>query len=259
MAYYTRDMHRALAVVAACAIGCSALTSLDGIFDDGTGAPDDVLDGAPIFPIDDGSVPDPCGAAGQKCCKMPDCNAGLECDSVDKCSPIVCGGRGQACCGGSACNAGLDCQSDKTCGPAPMPVSCGNAGESCCTGNACVAGLVCANGSCVACGGESQPCCGDTCAGGLVCAGGNCVKCGALGQPCCIGGRCPDATGVWCSPVGCTPDCYLRCCDGTLQTVHVTTEGDCRNAYAACADHGKTLRIQWNGTYIYERATACPK
>jgi hypothetical protein len=40
--------------------------------------------------------------------------------------------------------------------------------------------------------------------------------------------------------------------------VHVTNEADCRNAYGVCSAHGKTLRIQWNGAYIYERTTACP-
>ncbi|MGZ3448514.1 MAG: hypothetical protein ACXVEF_02890 [Polyangiales bacterium] len=241
-------------------LGCSAFTSLDGIFEEGgdaTLANDTGEEGAGglIFPVEDGAPPPPCGAEDEACCDKTPCNAGLECTTETKCAkPPPCGGDGQPCCGGSACNTGLECKADKTCGSAPMAPPCGNSGQTCCEGGACVDGLACSGGNCVPCGGAGQPCCGGTCLGGLVC-NGTCVPCGAIGQPCCIGGAC---SGSWCSPGGCTPICYLRCCDGSLQAVHTTTSADCRNAFDACAAHGKTLRIQWNGTYIYVRATACP-
>jgi hypothetical protein len=249
---------------ACCLVGCSAITSLDGIFEEGDATPDASAgetdpedgDGGLVFPVEDAEPPPPCGAEEQPCCDKTPCNAGLECTSSKCAKPPPCGAEGQACCGGSACNSGLECRaSDKICVTAAAPPPCGNSGQACCMGGACVGGLACNGTTCVPCGGSGQPCCGGTCGGGLVCNGTSCVPCGAVGQPCCIGSLC---SGGWCSPVGCSPICYLRCCDNSLQAVHVTTEADCRNAYGVCADRGKTLRIQWNGVYIYERTTACP-
>lgn len=125
-------------------------------------------------------------------------------------------------------------------------------------GGACVAGLACNGSACVPCGASGQPCCGGTCSSGLACNGPSCVPCGGNGQPCCIGAGCSSPNGSWCGPAGCTPLCYLRCCDGSLQVAKVTSETDCRNAYPLCADKGKVLRIQYDGTYIYVRSTACP-
>lgn len=252
---------RAILLLTIATLGCTATTSLDGIFsepgpDVGSDAPDvsfaDVTesDGL-IFPTEDAGPP--CGAKSEACCEGT-CNAGLTCTS-DKCADApACGADGTPCCGGSACNAGLECQMG-TCKPGAA-AKCGGSGEICCAGGACVSGLVCNGSSCVACGGAAQACCGGgACAGGLVCSGGSCVGCGGSRQPCCLGGICGG--GLWCGAGACQPLCYLRCCDGSLQTTRVLTQADCRNSYAVCADRGKVLRIQYEGAYIYVRETPC--
>lgn len=250
-------------VIALCvaSAGCSLTTSLDGVFADPPG--DATVDSTPIpfdagendgliFPTDD--APPPCGSKAQMCCAGK-CNAGLVCISDSLCgTPPPCGADGEPCCGGSACNAGLECQTG-TCKPGTPP-KCGASGEMCCTGGACVGGLVCSGTSCVACGASGQPCCGGaSCGGGLVCSAGKCVSCGNSRQPCCLGSICVG--GLWCGSGACQPLCYLRCCDGSLQTTKVYSEAECRNSYPVCADRGKTLRIQYEGRYIYTRDTPC--
>jgi len=245
-----------VALFVACG-GCSLTTSLDGVFGDPVDAttesfPDIGEGDGLIFPVDD-TAPPPCGAKTEPCCEGK-CNAGLAC-VAGKCGDAPpCGASGQPCCGGSACNSGLACQSGKC--AAGTPVACGGSGQSCCAGGACVSGLACNGMTCVACGGGGQTCCGGgACAGGLVCSGGACVACGGSRQPCCLGGICGG--GLWCGSGACQPLCYLRCCDGTLQTTKVLTEAECRNSYGVCADRGKTLRIQYEGRYIFVRDTAC--
>jgi hypothetical protein len=241
--------------------GCSLTTSLDGVFaepgdatvETGSIAFDAGENDGLIFPTED-TAPPPCGAKAQMCCEGK-CNAGLVCISDSLCGdPPPCGADTQPCCGGSACNSGLECQTG-TCKPGTPP-KCGASGEMCCTGGACVAGLVCTGTSCVACGGSGQACCGGaSCGGGLVCSGGKCAPCGGSRQPCCLGSICGG--GLWCGSGACQPLCYLRCCDGSLQTTKVYSEAECRNSYPVCADRGKTLRIQYEGRYIYTRDTPC--
>jgi len=49
--------------------------------------------------------------------------------------------------------------------------------------------------------------------------------------------------------------CYLRCCDGSLHEVNVGSATECRNAYAVCASHGRTLRIKYGASYIYDKGS----
>lgn len=241
-------------------MACSLTTSLDDVFGDPeTDAGRDVSfpdigesDGL-IFPTDE-TGPPPCGGKMEPCCSGK-CNAGLVCVGDTTCAaPPPCGASGQPCCGGSACNAGLECQSG-TC-KVGTPPKCGATGEPCCSGGACVSGLVCNGTTCVACGAAGQSCCGGgACGGGLVCNGTSCVACGGARQPCCLGSICGGE--LWCGSGACQPLCYLRCCDGSLQTTKVLSEAECRNSYPVCAERGKTLRIQYESRYIYTRVTPC--
>ncbi len=248
-------------------VACSLATSLDGVFgdapdatavdaaSDATAEVDPEGDGGQIFPTDDGGPP-PCGAPDEPCCASK-CNAGSTCSPDDRCiATPPCGAETQVCCGGSACNAGLECRAGK-CEKTPAPVACGGPGQGCCTGGACVSGHVCNGTSCVGCGSSGQPCCGGaTCGGGLVCANGACAACGGSRQPCCLGGI--GGADLWCGSGACQPLCYLRCCDESLQRVKVYTAAQCRDAYPACADHGRVKRIQYEGNYLYTRDTPCP-
>jgi hypothetical protein len=62
-------------------------------------------------------------------------------------------------------------------------------------GNGCTAqcplGQLCVNGTCQACGNETQACCGGTtCAANLTCSSAGICACGAPGEPCCGGQTC---------------------------------------------------------------------
>jgi hypothetical protein len=55
------------------------------------------------------------------------------------------------------------------------------------------------------------------------------------------------------------PVCYVRCCDGTLQTAKTATSGACRNEYPLCDDHGHghVKHMMWNNENVYG-PVSCP-
>ena len=110
------------AVFALLSVGCTATTSLDGVFGDPPvdasfdGREASVFDASEadglIFPPEDAAPP--CGGKNEACCDGK-CNAGLTCTS-DKCvEPPPCGADMQMCCGGSACN-GATCHTAREVG-----------------------------------------------------------------------------------------------------------------------------------------------
>jgi hypothetical protein len=51
--------------------------------------------------------------------------------------------------------------------------------------------------------------------------------------------------------------CGVRCCDNSLSTFVTHGQGECRASYDICGMHGKTSRMRYDGTLIYERASSC--
>lgn len=118
----------------------------------------------------------PCGREGNRCCTIDAaCDGNLACKN----GFCACGEEEQACCnvsGAKTCNAGLVCNSADKC------VDCGAIDHTCCNDSGvqiCDAGLICNNNTCVDCGGKDDPCCTnggmDTCdRQDLVCRNGTC-------------------------------------------------------------------------------------
>jgi hypothetical protein len=121
-------------------------------------------------------------ANNEEFCGFVCCPAGQTCDNPDTgtCSGgTPCGAEGQPCCDIVDCNGNLECI-EGIC-------QCGDAGEPCCDGTTCDStGLICINDACTPCGGLGQPCCNGDCGAGLNCGANDiCVACGTIGQPCC--------------------------------------------------------------------------
>jgi hypothetical protein len=55
-----------------------------------------------------------------------------------------------------------------------------------------------------------------------------------------------------------TGNCYVRCCDGSLQgPIATTTAAECRDRVGVCAGHGPARRAEFNGAEAYARPSTC--
>lgn len=94
----------------------------------------------------------------QPCCAGNTCSNtdALLCGADGNC--LKCGSVGEPC-----CDNNKKCKDDAFCDPATKKCAvasgCGTTGAACCTGDSCNSGNTCQQGTCAACGMNSQPCC----------------------------------------------------------------------------------------------------
>lgn len=221
-----------------------------------------------------------------RCAPGERCDPTLDCVDAEVCGDSTCEGAEDSCdcqedcgqvCGDGCCNG-----DENTCG---CPEDCGvQCGDRCCNGGEAAAGCPadcvsdCGDGTCA--GSEDSCTCPADChhVCQIQCCDGSAFTVGTataedchLQYPFChphdrtLWMRFDDelvyerdeACGEARVPDPSEHNCFVHCCDGSVESVVVDTTGECRAQYTLCAANGCAESIEYMGVVVHARADAC--